>query len=512
MEAVLCGKGSCGKGMEIRDKMLFTDKDVGRGKRIHGTVSFLLLLLLLVFAGEQKVYAVERMELDIPVVGSISRDDGSLLYVVDLADYEPGLELWDYKVVTAGYGGENLTFLSDQGRNIRVILTMDERKDFYLFAFKEETQSFYPVNKLVYNGAVYYFMSPNACMTIPEGLTEELLGDNTIFYAVNAGGAGGFYRRTSDGVLEEWKAETSDGEKAGRFLIFPVLGIFLAVSVAAGVILLRSHLVAWKDIRAKGEKLLQYLCSKKQYLFVIHELTSREIKRKYARSRLGILWSVLNPLLMMIVMTMVFSYMFKRSIENFPLYYLTGSLLWTLFNEGTNHSMSALVDNKTLLLKAKLPRQTFVLSRMYTALVNLGFSCVPYVLMLVVFRIKPSWTMLLFPLDVLLVMIFSMGIGYLLSILYVFFADIRYLYGVFLRILLYLTAVFYPVSSLPETLQKVVGFNPVYMSIYIARECMVYGRAPHYTAWLKLFLAAVISFAAGWTVFNRKQNDVMQRI
>ena len=209
---------------------------------------------------------------------------------------------------------------------------------------------------------------------------------------------------------------------------------------------------------------------------------------------------------------MVFSYMFKRSIENFPLYYLTGSLFWNLFSEGTNHAMSALVDNKALLIKAKLPRQTFVLSRMYTSLVNLGFSCVPYVLMLLVFRIKPSWTMLLFPLDVFLTLVFTMGVGYLLSILYVFFADIKYLYGVFLRILLYLTAVFYPVSSLPEALQTVVGFNPVYMSIYIARECMVYGRAPHYTAWLKLSLAALISCAAGWIVFKRKQNDVMQRM
>lgn len=490
--------------------MFFTGRDKGWGKKILGTVLFLLLLLAL--SGEQRVCAVERIEMDIPVVGSIARDDGSLLYVVDLADYEPSLELWDYKVVTAGYGGQNLTFLSDQGRNIRVILTMDDKKDFYLFAFQEKTQSFYPVNKLIDNGTVYYFMSPSACITMPEGLTEELLSENTIFYAVNAGGAGGFYRRTSDGVLEEWKAEIPVAEKTGHFRIFLVLGIFIVVFAVAGIVLIFTPFATWKDVRAKGERLLQYLGSKKQYLFVIHELTSREIKRKYARSRLGILWSVLNPLLMMIVMTMVFSYMFKRSIDNFPLYYLTGSLLWTLFNESTNYSMSALVDNKTLLLKAKLPRQTFVLSRMYTALVNFGFSCVPYVLMLFVFRIRPSWIMLLFPLDVLLTMAFAMGIGYLLSILYVFFADIRYLYSVFLRILLYLTAVFYPVSSLPEALQKVVGLNPVYMSIYIARECMVYGRAPHYTAWLKLSLAALVSCAAGWTVFNRKQNDVMQRI
>ena len=489
--------------------MFLADKDGSLWKRIAGTV---LIVFLLVLWGRNPACAAERMELDIPVIGSITKDDGSLLYVIDLADYEPVIELWDYRVVTAGYGEQNLTFLTDSGRNIRVILTMDERKDFYLFAYREENQSFYPVNKLVYNGGAYYFMSPSACITIPEGLTGELLSDNTIFYAVNTSGAGGFYRRTSDGVLEEWKAESPAEEKGTGQHAFLIAGIVITVLAAAGVMLILTPYVTWRGIREKWEEFQRYLGSKKQYIFVIQELTGREIKRKYARSRLGILWSVLNPLLMMIVMTLVFSYMFKRSIENFPLYYLTGSLFWTLFSGGTNHAMTALVDNKGLLIRAKLPRQIFVLSRLYTELVNFGFSCVPYVLLLVFYRIKPSWTMLLLPLDILLTLAFTMGIGYLLSILYVFFADIRYLYGVFLRILLYLTAIFYPVSALPETLQKIVGFNPVHMSIYIARECMVYGRAPHYSAWLKLSLAALVSCTVGWTVFSRKQNDVMQRM
>ncbi len=490
-------------------KMHLIKKNGGWAKRISAMV---MLVFLLALAGRLEVNATERMELDIPVIGSITKDDGSVLYVVDLADYEPDIELWDYKVLTAGYEGKNLTFLSDNGRNIRVILTMDEKKDFYLFAYQEENGSFYPVNKLVYNGIAYYFMSSNACLTTPEGLTDDLLSDHTIFYAVDAGGAGGYYRRTSEGILEEWKSEEPGHGQGTGHRVFLVIGILTALSAAVAAALIFLPSGTWKEVRTRGERLLHRLGGGRQYLFVIQELTAREIKRKYARSRLGIVWSVLNPLLMMIVMTMVFSYMFKRSIENFPLYYLTGSLFWNLFSEGTEHSMSALVDNKSLLIKAKLPRQTFILSRMYTTLANFGFSCIPYVLMLFVFRIRPSWTMLLLPLDVLLMMVFTMGIGYLLSILYVFFADIRYLYNVFLRILMYLTAVFYPVSSLPEALQKVVGLNPVYMSIYIARECMVYGRAPHYSAWLKLSLAAFLSFAAGWVVFDRKQNDVMQRI
>ena len=114
----------------------------------------------------------------------------------------------------------------------------------------------------------------------------------------------------------------------------------------------------------------------KQYYFVIKQLVDREIKRKYARSFLGVIWSVLNPLMTMAVMSMIFSTIFKRTIENYPIYYLTGTIFWQLFSGATNSAMTALVDNRTLLLKVKLPKQTFVLARIYTALTNFGYTCV----------------------------------------------------------------------------------------------------------------------------------------
>ena len=138
----------------------------------------------------------------------------------------------------------------------------------------------------------------------------------------------------------------------------------------------------------------------KQYYFVIKQLVDREIRRKYARSFLGVIWSVLNPLMTMAVMSMIFSTIFKRTIENYPIYYLTGTIFWQLFSGATNSAMTALVDNRTLLLKVKLPKQTFVLARIYTALTNFGYTCIAYVLMLVVFQIKISPTLLLFPIDV----------------------------------------------------------------------------------------------------------------
>ena len=152
---------------------------------------------------------------------------------------------------------------------------------------------------------------------------------------------------------------------------------------------------------------------RKQYLFVIRELTSREIKRRYARSYLGIVWSVLNPLLSMIVMSLIFTQMFRRSIENFPIYFLTGSVIWQMFTGATNASMSTLIDNKNLLIKAKLPMEIFVLARVYTALVNLGYSLVAYVVMLAFFRIKLNWTILFFPVVIVFLLLFSLGISYI---------------------------------------------------------------------------------------------------
>lgn len=250
----------------------------------------------------------------------------------------------------------------------------------------------------------------------------------------------------------------------------------------------------------------------KQYTFVIRELTAREIKRKYARSSLGIIWSVLNPLLTMVVMSLIFSTMFRRMIENFPVYYLTGQIFWTLFSTATNSSMTALVDNRNLLIKAKLPKQTFILSRIYTALVNFGYTCIAFVLMLVVFRITPSWTMLLFPIDVICTLVFSMGIGYVLAVAYVFFEDTKYLYSVLLTLWMYLSAIFYPITQLPEAMQTFIGCNPVYVMIDFARECVVYGQAPELMTWIKLITWSIGSFAVGMLVFRVKENQVMQKV
>ena len=250
----------------------------------------------------------------------------------------------------------------------------------------------------------------------------------------------------------------------------------------------------------------------RQYIFVVKELVSREIRRKYARSHLGILWSVLNPLLSMAVMSMIFTTIFKRSIENFPVYYLTGTIFWQMFSGATNEAMTALVDNKTLLLKVKLPKQTFVLARVYTALTNFGYTCIAYVMMLAVFRVKLTWIVIFFPIVVLCTLLFAMGIGYALSIAYVFFGDIKHLYSVILTLWMYMSAIFYPVSSTSELMQTIIGMNPLYVFIYFARCIVMEGIVPAPMWWLKMFVWSVVVFVGGYILFQKTENKVMQII
>ncbi len=249
-----------------------------------------------------------------------------------------------------------------------------------------------------------------------------------------------------------------------------------------------------------------------QYWFVIRQLTSRELKRRYARSYLGVIWSLLYPLLMMAVVTFVFSYMFSKSIENYPIYYLIGNMVYTLFHSATDHSMNALVDNKGLLLKAKLPKYTFVLSRICVELVNFIYSLITLGVIMYIFKIPVTWKMLLIIPVILLVLLMSIGVGFILSIMYVFFADIKYLYGVFCRLLIFMSAIFYPVTSLPPEAQKVLGFNPIFLAIDISRNALQYGEVGPEEEWLKLIIFSLGFFVCGVLFFKKFEGKVMRKI
>lgn len=250
----------------------------------------------------------------------------------------------------------------------------------------------------------------------------------------------------------------------------------------------------------------------KQYLFVISELTGREIKRKYSRSKLGILWSVLNPLFHMIILTLIFSTMFKRSIENYPVFYLCGNVLWSLFTTATNTAMTVLVDNKQMLIKVKIPMQVFVVSRVYTALVNFGYSLLAFLPILLFFKVSLKLAVLFIPVIVLFQLMFTLGFSYILSVGYVLFGDVKHLYGIVLTLWMYLSALFYPTENLPTAMKTVVANNPIYIYIDSMRWIILEGVLPPVNTMIKMVLWSVAVYFIGTHIFNRSKNRIMQKL
>lgn len=251
---------------------------------------------------------------------------------------------------------------------------------------------------------------------------------------------------------------------------------------------------------------------KKQYWFVIRQLTQKEIKRKYSRSKLGVLWSILNPLLHMIVMSAIFSTIFKHNIDNYPIYFLGGHIVWDFYTASTRSVMTSLTDNSTMLIKMKLPMNTFPQSKTFSALVNLGFSLIPFIGVMIFFRVSVNFSVLFVIPVIFLLYFFTLGIGYILAVAYVFFADIKYLYTIFTTLLMYCSALFYPVSRLTGAMSHIVNLNPVYEFIYSVRCCILYGRMPEFKWIMYIVLWTVVAYVAGKTIFEKNRNKIMQKI
>lgn len=244
-----------------------------------------------------------------------------------------------------------------------------------------------------------------------------------------------------------------------------------------------------------------------KYKDLLINLVSRDIKVRYRKSFLGMLWTVLNPLLMMIVMTIVFSTLFKSSIEYFPIYFLAGNLIFTLNSEITNNCTYAIIGNAPLLKKVYIPKYLFPLSKAGCALVNLGFSLIAMFLVMIILQVPFLPTILLLPIPVFYTFLFSVGLGLFLSAVTVYFRDIAYFYSVALIAWNYFTPVFYPVEILPEFAMSLMNFNPLYHYIDYMRNLILHGVVPGIPENLVCLTAGIISMLIGTYVFYKKQDN-----
>ena len=258
------------------------------------------------------------------------------------------------------------------------------------------------------------------------------------------------------------------------------------------------------------KKIKSYVTEKigalKRFSPLLKELVVRDIKVRYRHSALGLIWTVLNPLLMMTVITIVFSTLFKQNIEHFPIYYLAGSLLFSFNSESTTTAMHSMISNASLIKKVYIPKYLFPLSNVLSGMVNLGFSLIAMFIVMIITGAPFHITLLLIPIPIFYTFLFALGLGIMLSALTVFFRDIAHFYGVFILAWTYLTPIFYPVSILPDAMRNLMNLNPMYHYVSFMRDLVLYGRFPSMTENLICIAMSLGMLAVGMFVFYKKQD------
>ena len=283
---------------------------------------------------------------------------------------------------------------------------------------------------------------------------------------------------------------------------------------AGGALLLILGLLHVLHCRKKGKNhpILAVVGSLTKYNFLIRQLVARDFKTKYKRSVLGMLWSFLNPLLTMSIQYVVFSTLFKSSIDNFVIYLLSGIVCFNFFSEATGMCLLSIIGNASLINKVYVPKYIYPFSRTLSSSINLLLSLVPLLLMLLITRTPITPAILLLPFVLLMLFLVSYGVGLILATMMVFFRDTQFLWGIFSMLLMYLTPIFYPESIIPDRFLTVYKLNPLYHVLRFIRSILIDGVSLEPKAYLYCMLLCLIPFAIGVIVFRRNQDKFVLNI
>ena len=244
-----------------------------------------------------------------------------------------------------------------------------------------------------------------------------------------------------------------------------------------------------------------------KYKNLFKQLVSRDIKLKYRRSILGYLWSVLNPLFVMLIMVIVFSNIFRSDVENFPLYLLSGQILFNYMTEATNGAMQSVMGASGLLKKIYVPKYIFTISKVTSTLITMILSLLALLIVAIATHAPVSWKYVLIVIPVTELYICCLGLGMFLAQAAVFFRDIQYIYSVVLTGWMYMTPIFYPIKMLPDTLQfMITRLNPMYYYIEQFRQIVIYGVLLSWKLIIYGLLVGIIMLLIGIWSFRKTQD------
>lgn len=253
------------------------------------------------------------------------------------------------------------------------------------------------------------------------------------------------------------------------------------------------------------EKIGRTLIKLKQNQFLFEELVKRDFKKRYARTALGMAWSVLNPLLQLLIMRLVFTFFFGRGTPHYTTYLFSGLIVFNYFSDSTREGMTTLVDNAPIFTKINVPKYLFLFAKNVQTMLNFLLILLVFFLFCIFDHITFTWKFILLLYPIVLLVIFNVGAGLILSAAYVFFRDMQYFWGVFLTLLNYVSAVFYQINNFSDEIQKLFYLNPVYLYIRYFRKIVLDAEIPS-LGFHALMLAEAIIMITGGILIYRKYN------
>lgn len=269
------------------------------------------------------------------------------------------------------------------------------------------------------------------------------------------------------------------------------------------------------DIRQKSNKKsigINILTAFFKYKFLLSQLIERDFKTKYKRSVLGVLWSFLNPLLTMLVQYIVFSTIFKTDIPNFPVYLLSGIVIFNFFTESSGMGLMSIVGNASLITKVYMPKYIYPVSKVFSSVINLLLSLIPLVIVMILTKVKIGGSILLIPFGLICTIIFCIGISFILSSAMVFFRDTQFLWNVLSLLWMYATPIFYPETIIPDKFSFIFKLNPLYHFIRFVRTCILNGVSPEPIAYLYCLIFSIGTLIIGAIIFKKSQDKFVLNI
>ena len=247
----------------------------------------------------------------------------------------------------------------------------------------------------------------------------------------------------------------------------------------------------------------------KKHQFLLEELIKRDFITKYKGTALGMAWSVLNPLLTLLIMRIVFSHFFGGTIAHYTTYLFCGNIIFSFFNESTSQGMLSLLYNASIFTKVNVPKYLFILSRTSQTFINFLLTLVVFFILCIFDGVTFTWKFITLIYPVFFLMVFNLGVGLVLSALHVFFRDIQYLWTVFTQLLMYVSAIFYSIDTFPQMVQNLFLLNPVYLFIRYFRKVVIDGAIP--SVWFHLLMAfyALFFLGVGAWIYKKYNHDFL---